>query len=519
MSSISTASTSELPARRGRFAINLLANVGQLGLSSAIGLWYVPFLIRHLGPSIYGLLPLATTMTSYMAMITLSFNSAVARSMTIALEQGDDHKANHIFNTSFWSSAALGVALLFPAAIGIIHLDWLIRVPPGYEVQARWLFTCTVTAFLLNELKSPFEIASLCRNRFDLRNLIAMTEVLTRVGLVVALFYAISPRIKYVGFGIVCGTLISGVGAVRVWRLLTPGLRLGWRHFDWGIFKHLARTGGWVIVNQLGAMLYLGIDLIVANRLFGAEANGRYAALLQLSMFIRTFGTTISGVFYPTVLSLYARKEIDSLVSYLNHAIKFVGLALALPIGLVCGFSQPLLRVWVGPEFESLAPLLVLLCVHLCINLAVNPLLGLQLAANRMKVPGIVTLVMGACNLGLALFLAGPMHWGLYGIAGAGAIMLTLKHVWFTPFYAARILGQPSSCFWRGILPIVAATLLTIILCRLMALGMDLSGWLPLGMAAAIVSGIYGAGVFLLLLTEGERILLRKMIPQKFLSS
>src|SRR2546425_7042449 len=34
------------------------------------------------------------------------------------------------------------------------------------------------------------------------------------------------------------------------------------------------------------------------------------------------------------------------------------------------------------------------------------------------------SMVMGIGNLGLALFLAGPMHWGLYGIAAAGAIML-----------------------------------------------------------------------------------------------
>jgi membrane protein EpsK len=517
MSSISAASTSELPARRGQFAINLLANVGQLGLSSAIGLWYVPFLIRHLGPSIYGLLPLATTMTSYMAMITLSFNSAVARSMTIALEQGDDQKANHIFNTSFWSSAGLGAALLLPAIIGIIHIDWLIRVPPGYELQARWLFTCTVAAFLLNELKSPFEVASLCRNRFDLRNLIAMSEVLTRVGLVVALFYAVSPRIKYVGFGIVCGTLISGAGAVRVWQLLTPGLRLGWRHFDWGIFKHLAKTGSWVIVNQLGALLYLGIDLIVANRLFGAEASGRYAALLQLSMFIRTFGTSISAVFYPTVLSLYARKDIDGLVSYLNRAIKFVGLALALPIGLVCGFSQSLLRLWVGPEFESLAPLLALLCVHLCINLAINPLLGLQLAANRMKLPGIVTLVMGAGNLGLALFLAGPMHWGLYGIAAAGAIMLTLKNVFFTPLYAARILHQPTFTFLRGLGPIVIAAFLTVGLCKCLALQVDISSWMGLVAAGLGVSIVFGLGIFTFMLGEEERVLLKNLLPKGIL--
>ena len=46
------------PVQSGRFALNLVANVGNLGLSMVVGIVYVPFLIRHLGPAVYGLIPL-----------------------------------------------------------------------------------------------------------------------------------------------------------------------------------------------------------------------------------------------------------------------------------------------------------------------------------------------------------------------------------------------------------------------------------------------------------------------------
>src|SRR2546425_10565905 len=91
-----------LPQRRGRFTANLVANVGYLGLSMLVGVWYVPFLVKHLGAAAYGLIPLASTLTSYMSLITLGLNAAVGRSLTIALEQGDDERANRIFNTSLW---------------------------------------------------------------------------------------------------------------------------------------------------------------------------------------------------------------------------------------------------------------------------------------------------------------------------------------------------------------------------------------------------------------------------------
>jgi hypothetical protein len=206
--------------------------------------WYVPFLVKHLGPAAYGLIPLASTITSFMALITVGLNAAVGRSLTIALEQENHEQANRIFNTSFWGGLTLCGGLLLPASLGLVFLDSIIRVPPGFESQARWLFAAVVAAFLLTELKLPFIASAYCRNRFDLYNLVTTAEVLTRVGLVVVLFYALSASIQYVGCAILCGTLVSAVGSIWLWRRLTPSLRIALRDFDWAVLKTLTTTGG-----------------------------------------------------------------------------------------------------------------------------------------------------------------------------------------------------------------------------------------------------------------------------------
>jgi hypothetical protein len=71
MSQVTGVLQTSSPARTGRFAMNLVANVGQLGLSMVVGAWYVPFLIRHFGAAAYGLIPLTSLITSYMALITV----------------------------------------------------------------------------------------------------------------------------------------------------------------------------------------------------------------------------------------------------------------------------------------------------------------------------------------------------------------------------------------------------------------------------------------------------------------
>ena len=74
--------------------------------------------------------------------------------------------------------------------------------------------------------------------------------------------------------------------------------------------KKLLGTGGWIVVNQIGTLLYLSIDLIVVNRVGGAVAGGRYAAVMQWSTLLRTIAGTIAGVFAPTILYHYAGNNI-----------------------------------------------------------------------------------------------------------------------------------------------------------------------------------------------------------------
>lgn len=499
MATAIAASSTRPAAKSGRLTANLCTNIAQLGLTMLVGIWYVPYLVRQLGPAAYGLIPLTSVITSYMTLITVGLESAVGRYQTLALSREEHGNANIIFNAAFWGNVALCGLLLIPAIFGIVQAEHLIRVPPGYERATRWLFAGTIAAFLLNEIKTPFTVSFFSRNRLDLQNVVTAGETLTRIGLVVLLFAVWTPRVEYVGFAILAGTLVAFAGTLWAWRTLTPTLSISWRLFDWPTLRELCHTGAWVIVSQVGVILYLNIDLVVANRLFGPEQSGKYAAVLQLPFLIRSLSVAVAGVFAPTTFQIYARDDIAGLVAYLRRSVKFVGLVMALPIGLICGFGEPLLRLWLGPAFGGFALLLAVMTSHLCINLAMYPLYPLPLAVNRVKVPGVVTLLVGVGNLVLALFLAGPMGWGLYGIAAAGAITLTVRHLLFTPLYSAHILKQPWTTFYKGVPGFVLATLGIAGLCRATLWLWPISNWFELALAGIGMSLLFVIVAYFLL--------------------
>ena len=498
--------------KRGRFVPNVAANTGTFAFNVLVGLWYTPYLIRHLGVGSYGLIPLITQVVGYLAIVTVALNSAVGRYITIDLERGNHAEANRYFNASFFGSLALVAVMVIPAGFATYHIDKLISVPAGQETQVRWLTGCVVAVFFLSALLTPFGIATYCTNRFDLRNAVSIAEYLVRVGVVVACFALLSPQLWQVGLALVGATLVSGGLTLGLWRRLMPMLRVSISDFDIRAVGKLASFGGWVAVNQVGAILYLAVDLIVVNRMFGPVAGGRYAAALQWSGLLRSLTGVVATVFGPTMLYIYARNDFDGLVSYARRAMKLTGLAIALPIGLICGLSGPLLGTWLGPGFVGLAPLMSLMTIHLSVNLAVTPLFAVQTATNRVSVPGIVTLVMGAANLGLALLLAGPVGWGLYGVAAAGAIMLTAKNLVFTPIYTACCLKRSPLVFFRQMFGTTSATIVTAVSCYGLARLVDLSGWFRLGTAAAAVSLVYLAIVLLTLVTADERVMFREAV-------
>lgn len=499
---------------RKQFLPNLIANGGIFVLNVLIGMWYTPYLIRYLGVAAYGLVPLANSLTSYLSLVSLSLNGAAGRFLTIDLENGDTVSANRTFNTVLMGSGAL-VGLALPIVFTLVlNVQRWFDIPKGQESYAQWLFAATLGAYLLTMVQSSFSVSSWARNRFDLRNMVIATHHLVRVGIVVAVFALMRPLLWHVGLGILGAQIIGFVGDVWLWRKLTPQLRIQPSCFDRSRVRDLFGMGGWLIINQVGTLLFLNVDLIVANTLLGAEVAGRYGSVLLFSTMLRSLAQTASTVLTPTVLAKYAKGDLKAVNYISQQAVKFLGLAMALPIGLVCGLSTPFLGLWLGLEFKSLAWLLVVLTAHLSINLAVLPLFGINTAFNKVRVPGIVTLVLGVCNVGVAVVFV-KLGWGAVGIAAAGAIVLTAKNALFTPIYAAHIQQLPWWTFMTAMLPGTVANLLITGVVYTTTQIIYVRSWFILGGIGGMVSLAYIGIVYFGVLRAEDRKLIWTLLPIK----
>ncbi len=494
---------------------NLLANIAYFLFSVGIGVLLVPYFISTLGVAAYGLIPLAASITGYVAIFVQSLNTVVTRFLTVDLQRGDYALANRTFNTAFFGLSAL-VLLMVPVVLVVAwFVPTIFDVPAGEENGAVILFLGVSAAFLLSSWNGNFTVQLFAFNRLDLQNLVNLASLLVQTGLILLLFTLCGPSLALVGGAYLSGAAAASVVSFILARRVCPHLRVSIQYFDHVRVRDLCGMGWWVVVNQIGTLLFHSAALIVVNLLFGATSAGLYAIPLQLVLLLQAVAGILSGVLVPTILSFYARGQTDTLILITKSAVKLMGLAMALPIGLVCGFAPQILTVWVGPQFAVLAPLILLLTFHLSLNLAVLPLFSINVAYNQVRVPGVVTMLMGVVNITLAVALPLLTGWGYYGVAAAGAIVLTLKNGFFTPWYATKVLGVDVQTFTPSILSGIFATILVGVAAGALNTLFDIASLSMLVVYGMVVSLAYLLLVYKVGLNGYERRLFESYLPSK----
>ncbi len=488
-----------------RFMANVASNAAYIGAQTVANLWMTPFLIGRMGVAAFGVIPLVHMVTAYLSVVTAALDSAVSRFLAIDLGRHDEQAANRTFNTALFGILAVTAGLSPLVVVIAVVFPTLFTVPAGWERDSSWLFALSAAAFFVTVIGEIFAVSPFVYSRFVWRNVVCLVGLAVRFGLIAALFLLLPARLWYAGAALLAGAVVCMGGYARLWRRLTPELHIRLSAFDLSRLHDLLSMSGWLVVNMAGAMLLQGTGLIVVNAYFGAAMTGSYAAVAQLALLIEYLAEAAAVVVRPVILAKYAHNDVAGVRSVASQAVRLLGLGLALPVGLLCGFGEPLLTLWLGSSFAHLSGLLVVLAAHLGLNLSVRPLLHVQNAYDKVKWPGIVTLISGVAALGLAVVLA---HWGLWGYLGvamAGALAWTVKNALYMPIYTAKIMGLRWWSYMPNMAPGIAGTLFVGGAAYALAQVGGADGWFALAALAAIVALVYAGFVWRVMLAPEDR--------------
>ena len=475
----------------------------------------VRYQIRHLGVANYGMVTLANSFVQYTQVLTVVLVSTLFRFVTLHLAKGDTKAARSYFNTQF-AALVWFIAVFIPiAAVISYYTPSFLRVPPGQGDNTRLLFFLMYFSFLTMLMGNPFRLAQFTAQRFDVGNWIDMGNQVARYGTWIVLFALFTPSSWHIGLGFVSGAIVTLTASMIFARPLMRQLRPSLWEFNLARFTEMAKTGTWIVVSQIGTMIYLSIDALIINRMLGPASVGKYCTILSIAVMLRGLFSTMSGMMTPLAVASYARGDNESLGRNMARAVKFVSLGSTLPLAAVCGLAAPFLSWWLGPQFKDLWPLVWWLLAHLLITSGIEPLHSVKLAANKMALPGTLTVVGGILKLAGAILLVKYTSLGFYGVAISTALSLVALHTIFTPIYVGSILKMSSWRFYKALIPSALIFSAASISTACFAARTNLATFPRLAMSVIAIFAICGVVIYYLALNADDRDFLKSVVRRR----
>jgi membrane protein EpsK len=475
---------------------------------------------RHLGWSNYGMIVLANTFLSYVQVFTIAVTGSVGRFVTLHSSQKRYAEANSFLSTQVVVTAVL-VAVMVPVAAAIAYFAPAhLRLPPGQETNTQILIFLVFASFLIALVGSIYRTTVFVSQRFDIGNYLEIINQTVRYSAWIVLFALFSPRIWAAGVGYVVGTTVLLVGTMIVFRKLTPQMQAHFGGFSRDKLIEMLKMGSWMSLAQVGQMLYIAVDALIIDKMSGPASVGKYGVVAMINVQVQQLAGNMMFLLFTPAIACYARQEWAQLMTHTARAIKFFSLGLAIGLGIVCGLAAPFMTRWMGPAvlhaFGRDIPLYVLMWVmlpHLVLNLGMSQIYAITYATNRMLAPGIATIGGGIVKLTLALTLVHYTNWGVFALAIADVIAVSLRNLIFAPLYGGHIMKGSSLKIYAALVPSIFIFTATAATGWQLSRMYDLATVPKLLAVGAALAVVYGLVTYFLALNRDDKRLLRQILP------
>ena len=496
-----------------RMLPNIISNLVFMLANFALGLLLVPYYLDTLGVAAYAIIPVATSVTSYVVLLSDSLSSTVSRYITIEVNS-DTEAARMTFNT-----AVRGFSVIVLCAIPVVLLISAIS-PSVFDISTNTvqsvqaLFVLILASVLVNVWSNNFITAIYSKNRIDLTNVIKTIQVVLQVVFIILFFTFARVSVSYVGLAYLLASMVYLILSVVVAHRISPEIWIGRGLFDRARFREMTSVSGWALVNSLGNLLFIQASLLLVNVLMGAEQGGLFGVMVMVVSAVSALMDTLATVFTPTVYRLYSEGRIEDMNRMVILAVKVVGVVMAMPIAFLAVFSDQILTLWVGPEYTSLSEMvLIAMVAMLCIG-SITPSYPLTMVHLKIKVPGLMTFMFGALNVVLAVAVMEFTDLGLEGVMAVWALTMILKNVVFNTRYAEKVSGMDGHQILRSMMTgYLVAVVLWIVYSVISAVIHLPDSWMVMIFAGVVLLGVHSLFILRFVFRDGERDMIMACMP------
>jgi O-antigen/teichoic acid export membrane protein len=490
-------SVSQLPSFRLRIVKNVSANWLGLFTAMVVGFFLTPFILHRLGNVAFGLWVLMTTFTGYYGLLDLGFRNAIIRYVARFAARQESESLSRVASTALFTYSALGLLVLPVTGLIIWKLDSIFHLTPEWSHPAKTLLLVfgigTAIGFPLNVFGGILEGLQ----QFTWIGTVQAVSMLVRAALIVL-------ALKYGGgliaiglVKVVVNVISSAIYIPAVFRL-RPDLRLHWAYSEKSTLRLLGSFGLITFWIGIGQKLRFSADGVVIGSFLSVQAISFFSIGAKLVFYLTDIVQSMAQIFTPMFSHFDAQGDLAQLRHLLIRSNRYSSMIIFPLTTVMLVLGKTIIRVWVGPGYESSYAILAILMVPSSFYLAQAGSTKVLYGMGRHAFLAWLFLLEGIVNLVLSIIL---LHWyGIAGVALGTAIPLTVTSLFLLPPYVTRLLDlRMMDYLWKAhVYPLLLSAPLALVLwkARIWVQAENYAG-LILQMAMGGIVYAVGAAIFL----------------------
>lgn len=496
----------------------VVLNYVTLGLNNLVGLLYIPYMLRMLGQTQYGLYSLAASIIAYLTLMDMGFGNAIIRyTAKLRAERKQDEQYS-MFGMFIILYSVIGLISLIVGFVLYFNVDGMFgRTMDGEELRIVRI----ILLLLLFNLAVSFPLGIFggimsAYERFVFPKVVSICRIALNTLVMIALlamgYKAITMVVVQTAFNIASLVLNTWYCFHKI------GIRVKFTRWDFGFLKEIMVYSFWILLNAVMDRLYWSTGQFVLGATVSAVAIAVFALAIQLETMYMSFSTAISGVFLPRVTAMVTKncnnKEVSDLFIRTGR-LQYIVLAFILTGFII--FGREFVILWGGLDYAGSYPIALLFMGVLTVPLIQNLGITILQARNQMKFRSQLYIVIALASLAGQIILA--QYYGAMGCAVAIAAALFLGQGLILNIYYHRVQKIDIVRFWKEIIAMSLAPGLLCLAALYLKSLYGLHGWLQLGIAIALYTIVYLPVCYYFSINSYEKNLvvdiLRRLFPCK----
>ena len=496
-----------------KVSLNMVTNITRVVVMALVGFLMVPYYIDQFGLATYAILPLATSVTTYVLVASESLAESFTRFMILAIQKEDMGEISKTY-----SSAVIGMVriifILMPVVIIISILSpYLFSIGDNGSFDVQMMFLLVLIASLMVSFTTCLDSVYMAYNYLYVLYSVRIVHCLIQVVFVVLFFIFYGPSLILLGLSYLLAAVILVVALLFGIKKIDPEMKVDRRSYDKVLLRDMSNLGMWTIVARLGSILFIQTSQIVVNICLGSEIQGEYSIIVNVISMIATCSSAFVAIGVPLLYRHHSDGNMSMFIYTLDLFTRFVGLMLAFPIAYLCIFAPQVLTAWLGTTYENTVTLMMVM-VPLCVARCSMDILGAVAILYRdARTMALGTIVLGVLNVLLAVVLIKCTDLGVYGACIAWDIAIGLLNIVFYPLFIAHLMRISVKLFAKSLIIDYLAFGILIGLGLLLNNYFELPyGWISIGISFLIGFVIY----FIIILRAGLNGEERKIVVTYF---